>query len=189
MRVREARAVTRPATGGLLLAITASLAACQLKPIPRDPMAAPATSAAAAVDPSKVVSFSFPDLDGKEVSTATVHGRTTVVFFGTAYDTFVQAEARFLIDVEHLHTPRLNVVMIMLERAENRPMVSIFSDVLQHPFPICMADADTIAGHGPFQGMNSVPSLLILDKEGREKYRHAGMQKEEEIEAAIKSVE
>jgi thiol-disulfide isomerase/thioredoxin len=174
----------------LLFASLALVTACSLKPIPRDPMAAPTGAAASKpADPSKVVAFSFTDLDGKEVSTASVAGRTTIVLFATSYDPFALAEAHFLADIEHKHAPRINVVLIDLERDDNRPLVQAFGDALNHPFPICMADNDTIAGHGPFEGMNSVPSILILDKGGHEKYRHLGLQKQAEIEDALASVE
>ena len=173
----------------VFFASLALVAACTLKPIPRDPMAAPTAAPSTPADPSKVVAFSFTDLDGKEVSTASVAGRTTIVLFATSYDPFALAEAHFLADIEHKHAPRINVVLIDLERDDNRPLVQAFGDALNHPFPICMADNDTIAGHGPFEGMNSVPSILILDKGGHEKYRHLGLQKQAEIEAALASVE
>ncbi len=185
------RARARIALGAMFLgAMVLALASggCEIKPIPRDPMAATATTAPG-VDPAKPVAFGFTDLDGKDISGASMRGRTTVVLFATSYDPFALAEARFLIDVEHTHKPRLNVFMLDLERIENRPLVEVFANALDHPFPICMADGDTIAGRGPFVGMNSVPAIVVLDKDGHEKYRHAGFQKADELEAAIKSVE
>jgi hypothetical protein len=168
----------------------AMLAGCGAKPIPRDPEApVPTASAAVEVDPAKVVTFSCTAVDGAEVSTATVAGRATIVAFLTSYDPTSLAEARFLIELAHTHAPRINVVAFVLERPENLPLVKEFAEILAPPFPVCLADADTIAGRGPFEGMNSVPSIAILDEDGHEKYRHLGFQKQDEIEAALKSVE
>jgi hypothetical protein len=176
------------ARASIALALIALLG-CDPKPIARDPTGAPIATEAPPADPSKVVMFALRDLRGADVSTDTVHGRTTVLAFLTSYDPTSLAEARFLIDLEHRHAPRINVVFLMLERPENQPLVQAFSDMLATPFPVCMADADTIAGRGVFAGMNSVPSVLVLDKEGHEHSRHLGFQKEKELEDAVSAAE
>src|SRR5258708_31047990 len=122
------------------LVVALPLVGCTRKPVPRDPAAETPAASTPVVDPGKVVSFAFLDLDGKEVSTASVAGRTTIILFATTYDPFALAEAHFIADIEHRHAPRINAVMIDLEREENRPLVQAFADALNHPFPICMAD-------------------------------------------------
>lgn len=135
------------------------------------------------------LAFSCVDLEGDTVSTATVEGRVTVLLFITSYDPASTAEAEFLRDLLHTHAPKFNVVAFSLEREENKPLMQGFAAAAKLEYPICIADADTIAGRGTFAGMNSVPSVLILDRTGRPKYRFIGLQKSEELEAAITGVE
>jgi hypothetical protein len=140
-------------------------------------------------DTAKRVDFSYSDLQGKEVSTTSVHGRVTVVAFIATYDVASQAQTRFLSEIEHEHTPRLNVFALVLESAENKPLADAFASALKLPYPLCMADEATIRGEGPFTGLGQVPSIVILDKEGRERYRHLGFVQKAELETAIGVVE
>lgn len=179
MRARSAAAAALVAAG------------CAPALAPTDAPPAPLPGAAT-VDPdaaSTPLGFSCTALDGKTVSTATVAGRVTVLLFLTSYDPASTAEAEFLRDLLHTHAPRFNVVGMALEREANRPLIEGFASAARLEYPICIADADTIAGRGTFAGMNSVPSVLILDPQGRPQYRYIGLQKADALEAAITGVE
>jgi len=54
---------------------------------------------------------------------------------------------------------------------------------------VALADSATIAGDGPFAGLHHVPSIVILDRESREVFRHVGLIEEAALEQAIRSVE
>ena len=112
-----------------------------------------------------------------------------MIGFLTTYDFYSQAEARFLSSIARRHTPRVNVAALILEASENRTLVEAFTAALKLPYPVAMADEATIAGEGPFAGLHNVPSIVILDREGREVYRHVGLVDEAAIEAAIRAVE
>lgn len=174
-----------------LVAAAVFAAACAPAPSPTDAPPAPLPGAAT-VDPdaaSTPIGFTCTALDGTTVSTSTVAGRVTVLLFLTSYDPASTAEAQFLRDLLHTHAPKFNVVGMALEREANRPLIEGFASAARLAYPICIADADTIAGRGTFGGMNSVPSVLILDREGHPKYRYIGLQKADALEAAITSVE
>lgn len=148
--------------------------------------AAPATNA----EPTgKRVDFAFEDLDGQPVSSETVKGRVTVIALIATYDVASQASARWLGEIVKDHVPRINGVGIDLELPENKPLASAFAGALHLPYPLCMADDVTIRGEGAFAGLGQVPSLVILDKTGVERFRHVGLLKKEELEAAVKRVE
>lgn len=72
------------------------------------------------------------------------------------------------------HSPRINAAAIFLEPIENRPLVRVFRDSADLPFPSAMGDADAIAGRGVFDGLGAVPAILILDQDGREVWRKLG---------------
>ncbi len=133
--------------------------------------------------------FEFVTLDGQPFSTETVAGRVTVIAFITTYDMASQAQARFLSGLARRHVPRINAAALVLEPPENRPLVEAFVAALKLPYPVAFADPATIAGKGPFAGLHHVPSVIILDRSGREAWRRVGLAEPEEIEQAIRAVE
>lgn len=185
------RTLTRGVASRLGSLAFASMTACAPVAPSSDvpPAPVPGVASVAPEGASEPLPFSCTDLEGKPVSTTTVAGRVTVILFFTSYDPASVAEAQFLRDLTHTHAPRINAVGMVLEQETNRPLVQGFADGTKLGYPVCLADADTIAGHGTFAGMNAVPSVLILDREGRPRYRYIGLQKAEALEAAIASVE
>ena len=119
--------------------------------------------------------FAFTTLDGKTVSSGNLRGRMTLVVLLATYDDASQAQARFVKAVLRSHAPRINALAIAMEPPQNLPLVRIFADSLDLPYPVALADADTLVGAGPFPGLDRVPSLLLLDRDGREVWRHSGV--------------
>jgi hypothetical protein len=170
--------------GGLFAGFLALVGAgCGSPPASTPPFAAPSPGR------SPPVSFSYETLDGKTLSTETVAGRVTVLAFIATYDIPSQAETRFIVGLAREHRPRLNVGFIVLESKENRPLHEAFVAGVGIPYPVAVADAETIAGRGPFAGLHHVPSIVILDREGREAWRHLGFIEQKEIEQAVRAVE
>lgn len=133
--------------------------------------------------------FEYVTIDGKPLSTQTLSGRISVIGFVATYDVASQAQARFLADLLHHHKPRLNVALLVLEAPENKPLVQAFAATLSLPYPVALADAATIAGEGPFKGLHHVPSVVVLDREGREAWRNLGITEEKVLEEAVQDVE
>ncbi len=154
----------------------------------RDPAAAPQVAAAAPAR-GPVRSFSYETLDGGELSTASLARRFSVIAFVATYDVASQVEARFLAGLFRDHTPRINAALLVLEAPENRPLVEAFVATLKLPYPVALADAPTIAGEGPFAGLHHVPSVVILDPEGREAFRHVGLITQEALEEVLRGLE
>jgi hypothetical protein len=174
----------RRAAGAALLALAcAQAASCGSST--RAPDANAPTNPAA----SPPLRFTFEAIDGRPFSADAFKNRITVIGFLTTYDVHSQAEARFLALLERHHTPRLNVAALMLEAQENRPLVEAFVASLGLGYPVALADAATIAGEGPFTGLHHVPSVVILDRAGREAWRHVGFVNAAVLEAAVRAVE
>ena len=166
----------------LAFALATTAAACQR----------PVVAQAKAETPAKrgpVLSFSYHSVDKRPISTEALAGRVSVIGFLATYDMASQLQARHLGNLGRHHSPRLNVAALALEPAENALLVEAFSRTLSLPFPMAIADADTIAGRGPFAGLHHVPSVVILDREGREAWRHVGLVDEAELEAAVRKIE
>jgi hypothetical protein len=135
------------------------------------------------------IDFHFDAIDGRPISREAFAGRFTVLVFLTTYDVASQAEARFAAALARHHVPRVNVAGLFLESPDNRPLVAAFAQSLNLPYPCALADADTIAGTGPFQGLHHVPGVLILDRDGREAFRHLGLLDESALDAALVELE
>jgi hypothetical protein len=150
----------------------------------KSPPAAPAPTERGAP-----VVFELATIDNKPLSTATLAGRISVIGFLATYDMASQAQARFLADLVRSHKPRINAAVIILELPENKPMVEAFVAALDPPYPVAIADRATLAGEGPFRGLHHVPSIVILDRQGREAYRRLGLIEGSALEEVLREVE
>ncbi|HSO00042.1 MAG TPA: TlpA disulfide reductase family protein [Candidatus Nanopelagicales bacterium] len=186
MTAQRARPARRAALA-LAMALAMALAACgggAAGPPAEGPEAGRPLSA-----PRSVPLFSYEAVGGQEISPATLAGRVSVIGFITTYDAASQAQARILAELQREHTPRLNVAVLALEPPANAPLVEIFAQSLRLPYPVALADAPTIAGEGPFAGLHHVPSVVILDRRGREVHRRVGLAPRAALEEIIREVE
>jgi hypothetical protein len=129
--------------------------------------------------------FSFESLDERPVSHEALQGRASFLVFLATYGNDSLIQARFARKVFLEHTPRINAAAVFLEPIENRPLVRVFRDSADLPFPSAMGDADAIAGRGVFEGLGAVPSVIVLDAEGREVWRKIGGAPPGEIHRAL----
>lgn len=165
----------------LLLALLAAPVACSSTPppdVPTQPL----------VRGPRIV-FSYETIDGGVLSTDTVAGRYTVIGFVATYDDSSHAQARFLSALVKRHVPRINAGLIVLEPPHHKLLVEAFAKVVDPPYPVAMADEATIEGAGPFQGLHHVPSVVILDPQGREVFRNFGLATADALDAALRALE
>jgi hypothetical protein len=155
------------------LALAVAVLGCGPAP-PRDG-AAGAIGTATVVAPGAVPEFAFAAFDGSRITSESLRGRMTVVGLGASSDDPSLAQARFLSLLLRRHVPRLNVLLLMLEPAANEPLARLFASTLDLRYPVAMADAATVAGTGVFPGLHHVPSVVLLDRAGREVWRHVGL--------------
>ena len=133
--------------------------------------------------------FRYELVDGKGVlGSDALRGRPTVVAFVATYDLASQAQARFISGVVRRRGSSVQAAMIVLEPPENRPLAIAFRDALRLPYPVAMGDDALIAGEGPFGDIHAVPSIVVIDAEGRLVWRHIGLSKESEIDDALKGL-
>lgn len=183
-RIRRLERCARGAVVGLALGPAAILGviACGPPPEPDAPLSAP-------VDRAAPVRFEYPSVNGEPLTSGSLLGRFSVIGLIATYDTASQAQARFLADLRVHHKPRVNVALIALEPLENKPMIEAFASAMNAGFPVAIADAATIEGRGPFTRLHHVPSVVILDREGREVWRRVGLADEATIDAALRDLE
>jgi hypothetical protein len=164
------------------IALAASTAGCASEPPRSQPVFA-------SVARSAPLHFQYPLIDGRSFLTAdALRGRPTVIGFLTTYDIASQAQARFLNGIVRRLAGRVQFAAIMLERAENRPLIIAFRDGLDLGYPVAMGDADLISGEGPFGDVHVVPSTVVLDAQARLVWKKLGLASEEEIEKVLKDL-
>jgi len=135
------------------------------------------------------VEFAFGVLDGSVVSSESSHGRSTALLFVTSYDLPSQVVVRRLDELARRHKPRFNAVVVVLENPENSVLVETFRDSLHLTCPVAMADLNELRAHPRFRSIDRVPTLLLLDRAGRERFARAGGFETEELEHWLREIE
>ncbi len=175
--------------GGLTVVLCAAPCSCGELPPPPPEAPAPRLAIDPTAETAAVPRFVFRTVDGTAVSSEALHGRLTVVGLVASYDGPSQSQAVILRALNKDHAPRVNVLLVVLEGEEARPMVEAFAAALGAPFPVALGDADAIAGRAPFPGLHEVPSLVVLDASGRERWRHVGQVSEQDIDGVLRELE
>jgi hypothetical protein len=153
----------------LTLAALSALAGCGGAARPA-PLASPAATLAA----SPPFDFAFDSLDERPVSAIATRGEPTLIAFVTTSSMPSQAQVDFLVAMAKHDADRVHYAVVALEPRENRELVEMYVRALAIPFPVALADGATIAGQGPFGDVQSVPSTVLLDREGRVVWRATG---------------
>lgn len=132
------------------------------------------------------VDFRFPPNGNDVVSSETTRGRATALAFITTYDMVSQILVRRLGEVLVRFKPRANAAAVVLEAPLYAELLDVYREQLALPFPVVMADFATQQGQGPFGNVQKVPTLVVLDRAGREVWRFQGPLEAAEIEAALR---
>ena len=171
----------KPTAGlGAALVLLAPLWACQSSSVP-------ATVEAPVQRRSEPLLFAFPPAGTEsEVSSESTRGRVTALLFITMFDIASQVTARRLGEVLVALTPRANAAAVVIEPPLYAELVPTYRESLSLPYPVVMADYATQSGTGPFGDISHVPTLVVLDREGRETFRHQGPLEADEIERALR---
>jgi len=135
------------------------------------------------------IRFSFGTTQGEEVSSARMHGRVTVLVFVTTFDLGSQVVARRVEQLLHAHHPRFNAAAVVLEAAKYAPLADVFRSTLELTYPVAIADLALLQQSSNIGDVNSVPIVLVLDKNGLEVARVPGTPTLAEIEALVRHAE
>jgi hypothetical protein len=150
--------------------------------------AAPKTSAAPG-ERSAPIEFAFGALDGSVVTHQSTYGRVTALLFVTSFDLPSQVAARRLADLQRTHRPRFNATAIALESAENATLVGVFRDTLSLPYPVAIADRVELQSSPAFSQIDRVPTLVLLDRDGRITHQHYGAFEPRTLEVWLRAAE
>jgi hypothetical protein len=133
--------------------------------------------------------FAFGVLDGTVLTSENTRGRVTALLFGASYDMASQLVARRLDAVYRVRKPRFNAACIAVEAAENAVLVETFRDTLELHFPVAIADRVELRSFPAFANIDRVPTLVLLDRRGRERLRVFGAFEEKHLRAWLDAAE
>jgi hypothetical protein len=166
----------------VLLAAVFLMAGFACGAAPETPPAAPSSH----TPDDAPLEFRFPASGDDVVSSETTRGRATALVFITTYDISSQLVARRLGEVVVRFKPRSNAAAVVLEPPAYAELLPTYRETLALPYPVVMADFATQQRQGPFGDIQNVPTLVVLDRSGREVWRHQGALEARDIEAALK---
>jgi hypothetical protein len=165
----------------LALAVLLVLCACQR--VVDEPVADP-------VEPDgRVLQFAFGTTDGEELGSVNTRGRVTVLVFVTTFDLASQVVAKRLNQVARTHHPRINAGAVVLEPPNHAPLAQAFRSALELSYPVALADLPALEQDSGLGEVRSVPTVLVLNGEGREIVRKLGMCTVAELESWIARAE
>jgi hypothetical protein len=135
------------------------------------------------------VDFAFDAVGDPPVTADATRGRPTVISFITTSSLPSQAQADFLVAMAKHDGDRVFYALVVLESQENRELVELYKRALSIPFPVALADAQTLAGAGAFGDVSAVPVTVLLDRAGRVVLRAEGrVVKSDEMRAAMRGL-
>ncbi len=148
----------------------------------------PGPASAAPEAPSgERLEFSFSGSDQEIVSSANTRGRVTLLAFVTTYDMASQVVLRRIGELVVSFVPRINAAAVVLEAPQYAELLPAYKESLKLPYPVVMADLATLQGYGPFASIQHVPTVLVLDRSGREVARRQGVLEAEDIERELRA--
>jgi hypothetical protein len=169
--------------GALLAPLLA--AACAAAPA-ASPAAPPGVSTVAEHPP---VEFEFDSLDSRPVSAEAMRGKPTVLVFVDTGSLPAQAQVDFLVAMAKHDGDEVNYAVVAVEPSASRELVELYKKALGIPFPVAMADAQTLQGRGPFGDVSAVPVTVMLDRAGRPVWRVEGrVARSAELREAMKGL-
>jgi len=131
--------------------------------------------------------YDFPAAgDDVVVNSDSMRGRPTVLIFITTFDLASQLLARRLGEIVVAFTPRVNAAAVTMEPPRYAELLPAYREAMALPYPVVMADYATQQGAGPFGSITFVPTIVVLDREGREVLRREGGVERSQIEAALR---
>jgi hypothetical protein len=148
----------------------------------------PPVGASVVAGPERI-DFAFDSLDDRPVSSAATLGKPTVIAFVQTDDPRSQAVVNFLVAMAKNDADKTNYVVVALEPRMKRELVEIYKSSLRVTFPVALADAASLNGTGPFGEWKGVPTVVILDRAGKLRWRVEGrVVKSDEMRAALRDL-
>ncbi len=159
-----------------------ALTACGSKREPETPVGV-SDKPGASVPLDTPVKYVFDSLDERPVSSDAMRGKPTVLAFVTTGDLTGQAQVDYLVAMAKNDKDKVNYALVALHPRREIVLVDTYVRTLKVEFPVALADASAMGPGGPFGEIPAVPTVVVLDREGRIVWKHTGLAKSEDLRA------
>jgi hypothetical protein len=133
------------------------------------------------------VELSLVSAEGRRFGLAQLRGRPLLLFVFTTYDQASQLALTPLVDFLRGRDD-LNVLGIAAQPGAGA-LLPLYRDALAVPFPLAYeAEAQIVAGNSMLGPIETVPTYVLLDAEGRIAARHTGALTDRELEELVDPV-
>ena len=136
----------------------------------------------------KAVSFAFDSLDERPVTSESMRGKPTVIAFITTGDIVGQAQVSYLVHMAKNDGERVNYVVVALHPRKELILVDSYRRTLGVEFPVALGGPSATTAAGPFGEIPAVPTIVILDRDGRIVWKHTGLAKSEELRGHMRGL-
>lgn len=171
---------------GLLL--VATLAACGPKQSEGPAIGVSTKAGDPLPSPDKATFYAFDPLDERPVSSQAHRGKPTVIVFVTTGDIVGQAQVSYLVHMAKNDGDRVNYALVALHPRKEIVLVESYSKTLGVDFPVALADHSATSAAGPFGEIPAVPTIVVLDRDGRIAWKHTGLAKNDDIRGHMRGL-
>ena len=136
----------------------------------------------------KATLYDFDSLDQRPVSSVAFRGKPSVLVFVTTGDLVGQAQVDYLVRMAANDGERVNYAMVALHPRKELVLVEAYRKTLGVEFPVALAESGATNSSGPFGAIAAVPTVVVLDRDGRISWKHTGLAKNDEIRGHMRGL-
>ena len=170
--------MTSGAAGLALVALLVGLVGCGAKTV-EAPVGV--SDKPGASFPDKPVSYDFDTLDERPVSSLAHRGKPTILALVTTGDIVGQAQVDYLVAMAKNDGAKVNYALVALHPRKEIPIVEAYMSALKIEFPVALGDPSVMTPGGPFGEISAVPTIIVLDRDGKIVWKHTGLAKADEL--------
>lgn len=122
-------------------------------------------------NPDAAPEFKLTTLDGKPLSLADSRGKVILLNFWATWCGPCRAEIPDLIDLQKKYKDRLQVIGLVVDDDDQQAIIK-FAEGSGINYPLALASRDVRIQYG---GIGALPTLFVLDGEGRVVQKHEGL--------------
>ena len=136
--------------------------------------------------PDRPVTYTFDTLDERPVSSTVHRGKPTVLAFVTTGDIVGQAQVDYLVAMAKNDGVKVNYALVALHPRKEIMLVEAYMSALKVEFPVALGDASAMTPQGPFGEIAAVPTIVVLDRDGKIVWKHTGLAKSDELRSHMR---
>ncbi len=107
----------------------------------------------------------------------------------TTGDIVGQAQVDYLVAMAKNDGAKVNYALIAMHPRKEIVLVEAYISALKIEFPVALGDPGVMAPSGPFGEIAAVPTIVILDREGKIAWKHTGLAKADELRGHLRRVQ